>query len=75
MKLYIVKNPDNMIMAIFDKSWKADKFIVEVGHKRWNEGWVLEQLKLNSVDEWILGGSDEYMTKKKILKKRQSKSK
>ena len=59
MTVYVVNNGDSVIMGIFKKKNKA-KALVQLGKKRWNEGWQLNAIKLNRVESWISMGSDSY---------------
>lgn len=53
MKIHIIFNSDETVMAVFKKKHKAKAFIRDVGKKIWNEKWYIETHKLNKIDKWL----------------------
>lgn len=53
MKIYIIFNKDEIVLAVFKKKHKAKRFVKNIGKKIWNEQWVIETHKLNKIDKWL----------------------
>ena len=53
MKIFIVQNQDEVVLAVFNKKHKAKTFIKDFGKKIWKERWFVSEHKLNKIDKWL----------------------
>ena len=65
MKVHVVQNSEDLVMAIFKTRAKAKKFAKDIGKKRWNEKWDITSIKLGRIEDWILVGGEDYRAKQR----------
>lgn len=71
MKVYMVQNGDNLVMAVCLSKRKANAIAVNIGQARWHEAWKVTPLEVDKCDPDMLGGSESYRKMMRILENRK----
>lgn len=75
MKVWVLRNSDDVIMGIFSKKSKADRMAVTIGQNRWHEAWIAFPIEIDKVDPLMLAGSESYRKMLKTLESRIAQQK